>query len=92
MPDGTCKCLHCGAVFESFERSRKLTRNSQLTQRKENIMPSIEQVTRIDPATSFWLLRALDVAAQRDPIDALADAELLAQILRARLHTIQARN
>jgi hypothetical protein len=33
-------------------------------------------------ATSFWLKRTLASALERDPVDALADAETLARALR----------
>ena len=33
-------------------------------------------------ATSFWLKRTLASALERDPVDALADAEALARALR----------
>lgn len=39
---------------------------------------------RASRATSFWLLRALDDLERRDPLDALADVELLAAVCRAR--------
>jgi len=38
-----------------------------------------------DPTTSDWLKTAVLAAAQRDPVDALNDALLLAAILEARL-------
>jgi hypothetical protein len=37
-----------------------------------------------DRCASYWLKNALKTAVQRDPIDAMYDAELLAEILRAR--------
>lgn len=50
-----------------------------------------------DPATSRWLHQALSAALQRDPVDAAADAALLAdslarhadQILAASLQALQ---
>lgn len=38
-----------------------------------------------DPATSHWLRTAITQALERDPVDALADAELLLQLLRLQL-------
>jgi hypothetical protein len=35
-----------------------------------------------DPAASFWLKDALRSALERDPVDAVADAETLAAALR----------
>jgi len=43
-----------------------------------------------DPATSYWLRDALKSAFQRDPVDALADAELLTALLSQRLAVLQA--
>ena len=40
-----------------------------------------------DPATSFWLRSALQSALERDPVDALNDTLLLADILDTRLRT-----
>lgn len=40
------------------------------------------------PDTSFWLKRALTEATQRDCLDALNDAELLARLLRARFEAL----
>jgi transposase len=38
----------------------------------------------LDPATSYWLQDALVVLRQRDPVDAVNDAEMLADIMRER--------
>ncbi len=38
-----------------------------------------------DPATSFWLKNALRSALNRDPVDALNDAEVLVVALKERL-------
>jgi hypothetical protein len=39
-----------------------------------------------DPATSYWLKRSLSDSIQnRDPLDALRDAETMVEILRGRL-------
>lgn len=51
--------------------------------------PSAEEVLA-NPATSFWLQSALRSATQRDPVDAVHDAELLLAILRQRLDNLQA--
>lgn len=44
--------------------------------------------TMANPATSHWLKGALTQAIQRDPVDALADAQHLALLLRSRLEDI----
>ena len=36
----------------------------------------------LDPTTSYWLQDALVVLRQRDPVDAVNDAEMLADIMR----------
>jgi hypothetical protein len=41
-----------------------------------------------DPATSRWLKHGLEAALIRDPVDALNDALLLAEVLRDRLHLL----
>lgn len=38
-----------------------------------------------DPAASFWLKNALKTALQRDPVDALNDAQILVELLQAHL-------
>jgi len=38
-----------------------------------------------DFSASFWLKQALASALERDPVDALADAEVLSEVLRERL-------
>ncbi len=58
----------------------------------ENFQPdqgltAIDQ-TLADPACSHWLKDALIKARQRDPVDALADAEHLVQLLRLQLDTL----
>lgn len=50
-------------------------------------LPSVEQVLA-DPATSFWLCRALRGALARDPVDAVNDADLLARLLDTRCNEI----
>ena len=42
-----------------------------------------------DPAASRWLKNAIVDSSGRDPVDALADAEALAQLLKQRLELIQ---
>lgn len=39
---------------------------------------------RNDADASYWLKSALDSALQRDPVDAVADAEVLVMALRER--------
>ena len=40
-------------------------------------------------AATFWLKRTLASALERDPVDALADAEALARALRENLDDVQ---
>ena len=47
-------------------------------------LPTAEQLMD-DPATSFWLKSTVRTALDRDPVDALNDALVLAAILDARL-------
>lgn len=51
---------------------------------------ALNQVETIisDPTTSDWLRSALSSALDRDPVDALNDAELLASTLKERLETV----
>ncbi len=46
--------------------------------------PEIESVMS-DKSTSFWLKDALEKALMRDPVDALNDAQILANLLSANL-------
>ncbi|MBS4019988.1 MAG: hypothetical protein KGZ68_17335 [Dechloromonas sp.] len=48
---------------------------------------SIEAILT-DPSTSFWLRDALRTASQRDPVDALNDAECLRAVLQQQLDAI----
>ena len=45
-----------------------------------------DEVQRVlqDPAASFWLKGAITSALQRDPVDALRDAQVLTGILERR--------
>lgn len=43
-----------------------------------------EQAILSDPAASFWLKRNVLETRERDPVDAVRDAELLATLLRQR--------
>jgi hypothetical protein len=40
------------------------------------------------PSTSFWLTTSLRTALSRDPVDAARGAELLAQLLSARVQAV----
>jgi len=40
------------------------------------------------PRTSEWLKGALSAVRHRDPVDLLGDAELLASLLKSRLHAM----
>ena len=42
-----------------------------------------------DPCASFWIKNALRSVLERDPVDALNDAELLADILQENLVILQ---
>lgn len=44
----------------------------------------VQELT-IDPCVSDWLKSALRIVSNRDPVDALNDAEYLAVLLRGRL-------
>lgn len=48
------------------------------------MMPMCENILD-DPAASFWLKNALRSALNRDPVDALNDAEWLVVALKERL-------
>lgn len=54
-------------------------------------MPSDHEIREIlaGPGTSNWMKVALSTALERDPVDAVNDAELLAIVLRHRAVTIQ---
>lgn len=49
--------------------------------------PSPQQLFE-NPCASFWLKQALATALQRDPVDAVNDAEALAEVLRARADAV----
>ena len=55
-------------------------------------MPSDNEIRQIlnGPGTSHWLKNALTTALDRDPVDAVNDAELLAMVLGYRADKIQA--
>ena len=42
-----------------------------------------------DPCASFWIKNALRSALERDPVDALNDAEVLVNILQENLGILQ---
>lgn len=44
-----------------------------------------EQALTNDPSTSHWLKEQFEKTAERDPVDALNDAESLVSALRTRL-------
>jgi regulator of sirC expression with transglutaminase-like and TPR domain len=54
-----------------------------------SIDPTVEEVMR-DESASEWLKGALSTALERDPVDALNDAFLLAAALEERLRTVLA--
>ena len=41
-----------------------------------------------NPATSFWLKRAVSESMERDPVDALRDASILVEILEKYLQEV----
>ena len=51
--------------------------------------PSGARAIFTDPAASYWLKAAVADLLARDPCDALADAEALANVMRQRLQAIQ---
>ena len=55
-------------------------------------MPSDDEIRQIlnGPGTSGWMKVALSTALNRDPVDAVNDAELLALVLRHRAEQISA--
>ena len=54
-------------------------------------MPSDDEIRQIlaGPGTSNWMKVALSTAINRDPVDALNDAELLAIVLRHRAEQVR---
>lgn len=50
-------------------------------------MNRIDEVLK-DPACSYWLKTAIGNLVQRDPVDALNDAECLADLMRGRLEEL----
>ncbi len=51
-------------------------------------MPDDEiRAAMADPCTSYTLKDQLEIALDRDPVDALSDAELLVRLLKARLES-----
>ena len=55
-------------------------------------MPSDDEIRKIleGPGTSTWMKLALTTALNRDPVDAVNDAELLVLVLRHRAEQISA--
>lgn len=51
-----------------------------------------EQALANDPATSRWLREQFEVTKERDPVDALLDAETLVSALKARLTLLEKAN
>ena len=50
-----------------------------------------EKILTDDPSTSDWLRNAIETSRRRDILDALRDAEVLVQVLRARWEGVQQR-
>jgi hypothetical protein len=50
-------------------------------------LPTVDAVLE-DPASSFWLRASIRTAVERDPVDALNDALLLAALLEGRLREV----
>jgi hypothetical protein len=55
----------------------------------EPATPDVDAILN-DAAASVWLKEALRAALQRDPMDAVRDAELLVAVLARRCATLQA--
>ena len=53
-----------------------------------SITPSIQTVLD-DPCASYWLKNALKSMLERDPLDALQDAQLLAALMDVRLLNLE---
>ena len=49
--------------------------------------PCIDAIA--NPATSFWLRRAITSLLQRDPVDAVNDAEALLKLMQDRLRVVE---
>ncbi len=45
----------------------------------------LEQALQHDPSTSYWLKEQFKVTKERDPVDALNDAEALVSALKSRI-------
>lgn len=45
----------------------------------------LEQALQHDPSASYWLKEQFKVTKERDPVDALNDAEALVSALKARI-------
>ena len=41
-----------------------------------------------DPAASYWLKNAVNTALDRDPVDAVNDAEVLLEVLKRHLNAV----
>jgi len=54
-------------------------------------MTSIHKAILVDISASNWIKDALRSALERDPVDALNDAEILTKALRANLDGMQRR-
>lgn len=52
---------------------------------------NLEQTLLSDPSTSNGLKEQLDLTKNRDPVDALNDAEVLVTVLESRLNTVTQR-
>jgi hypothetical protein len=50
-------------------------------ERMASKVPTVKEVME-NPACSYWLKASLDTAMNRDPLDAIADAEFLVAVLR----------
>ena len=48
------------------------------------------QAIRELPTTTYWLARAIEILSERDPVDALSDAEYLFKLMRIRCDQILA--
>ena len=60
------------------------------TKHRKPKYPTAEDVAA-SPSTSYWLQDAIKAAIQRDPVDALGDAEILVAVLQRRLNLLTGR-
>lgn len=81
-------CNHCHLLQPEIPHGTSQVEGSQMrvVSRPSNDRDSGITIERVlaDPAASFWLKGALRSALERDPVDAINDAEVLAKLLDQR--------